>query len=452
MAGEVLPDCGGAWDPGEGGEGGNGSPPLEVMQILETSGRDGIVISGVVTWVIAQMDTHAVDIWKPLGERCFSDREVTAAKAALVKAGGETLKENKNIKPRNGGSVKTKKEMEMEDIRMILIALKGAGKMPLVLATSDQMTRCPQSWGVPTVQTTQDLAGKMAELEKAMSDNMEMQREQMVVVRLELAALRLGGGLPRTPTFNLERPDTPISKKRKFDLPSAQQESEVLSYSQVLGVTPLNENRNLNQKRVPLKPKQQKNICFGTEKSDNEFSADVSLVASGINKGCDKGKLTEYLTNKGIIPTEVELLTREEVFEKVRTLSFRVAFKASDYEAALKPEVWPYRVGVRHYRAPRREDKVGLVWTEQSRRSGGQQRRRSGQPGHHDDQPGGGGRYLPVGHPGLAKHQQQVGAGNQQQVGSGKQQQQQVHDIEISNLYSALQALNGAMGLGGNKQ
>ena len=52
--------------------------------------------------------------------------------------------------------------------------------MPLVMATSSQMQRCPQSWGVPETATVQDVMGKVMELEKAMADNIECQRQQMV--------------------------------------------------------------------------------------------------------------------------------------------------------------------------------------------------------------------------------------------------------------------------------
>ena len=247
--------------PGEGEGGGGGFLPVEIIQLLEDSGRDGIVISGLVTWMIAQIGTHAVDIWQPLAERCFSYVEVTAAKDALVKAGGVALKGHPNIKNRNGGNVNPKKETEIDDIKKIILFLRDEGKMPLVLASSDQMTRCPQSWGIPTVPTTQDMVGKIAELEKAMSDNMESQREQMHLVRSELAALR-SGGPPRTPTFpriTLDKPETPNTKKRKFDLSQTQQESMEMSYSQVLGVEPLTQKREKNQK-LTMKTKTQKNI------------------------------------------------------------------------------------------------------------------------------------------------------------------------------------------------
>ena len=65
------------------------------------------------------------------------------------------------------------------------------------------------------------------------------------------------------------------------------------------------------------------------------------------------------------------MLTKPDIIDEVRTLTFRVAVKPADYEAALNPDVWPYRVAVRHYRAPRRDRTTGS-WQAQSGRSGGQ--------------------------------------------------------------------------------
>ena len=87
------------------------------------------------------------------------------------------------------------------------------------------------------------------------------------------------------------------------------------------------------------------------------------------------------------------------------------------------PEVWPYRVAVRHFRAPKREG----TWSEQSGRTGG----RIG------DQPGGrnGGRppqqrtsagQLPVGHSNQKTNPQQV----MDSVSLGS--------IPLSNLYGLL--------------
>ena len=49
--------------------------------------------------------------------------------------------------------------------------------------------------------------------------------------------------------------------------------------------------------------------------------ANVSLVASGVGKGCTPEKLKEFLVGKGINPVEVEMLTKKEVLDQVRTLT-----------------------------------------------------------------------------------------------------------------------------------
>ena len=53
--------------------------------------------------------------------------------------------------------------------------------------------------------------------------------------------------------------------------------------------------------------------------------------------------------------------------DQVRSKTFKITLKAAQYEAALNPEVWPYRVAVHHYKAPRRQ---GTTWSEQSHRAG----------------------------------------------------------------------------------
>ena len=90
-----------------------------------------------------------------------------------------------------------------------------------------------------------------------------------------------------------------------------------------------------------------RNICFGTARTTGEgassretlLAADVSLVASGVAKGCTEENLKEFLVGKGITPVEVQMLTKPEVVSEVRTLTFRVAVKPAYYEAALKPYV-----------------------------------------------------------------------------------------------------------------
>ena len=54
-------------------------------------------------------------------------------------------------------------------------------------------------------------------------------------------------------------------------------------------------------------------------------------------------------------------------YEHARTNTFKVSIKASDYDKALRPEVWPLRVGVRLFR-PKRSTQT---WAQQSASIGG---------------------------------------------------------------------------------
>ena len=87
--------------------------------------------------------------------------------------------------------------------------------------------------------------------------------------------------------------------------------------------------------------------------------------------------LQNFIKGKGISVLEIECLSHKDA----RTNTFRVKIKAAEYEKAMKPEVWPYRVGVRHYRPKRRTQPS---WNDQSAQSGGQI---DMQPGAHQRAP-----------------------------------------------------------------
>ena len=88
------------------------------------------------------------------------------------------------------------------------------------------------------------------------------------------------------------------------------------------------------------------------------------MVASGVSKDATCDQLKEILEFKGVKVTEIQLISNAP---ERRTNTFRVAIKAADYEKAMQPEVWPYRVGVRRFipKRPRND------WASQSANSGG---------------------------------------------------------------------------------
>ena len=74
--------------------------------------------------------------------------------------------------------------------------------------------------------------------------------------------------------------------------------------------------------------------------------------------------MKEFIVSKGINVTGVKKLT---TYEQARTNTFKVSIKASDYDKAIKPEVWPLRVGVRLFRQKRSTQS----WAQQSAATGG---------------------------------------------------------------------------------
>ena len=94
----------------------------------------------------------------------------------------------------------------------------------------------------------------------------------------------------------------------------------------------------------------------------------MDLVATGVSKDCSNDDLKGFFTGKGVDVIAVETLTKAEVLPIVRTKTFKVTVKAAQYEKVLMPDIWPYRVAVRHYRPPKRPEQS---WGDQSNRPGG---------------------------------------------------------------------------------
>ena len=205
--------------------------------------------------------------------------------------------------------------------------LSEANQMPLVLATAQQMLKCPQSWGVPESPTSQDVMGKIIHLEKALSDSIELQKNQMNSIKEEIVIMK--NSVPRPtqiPVVTLNQ-DTPNTKKSKleqgivsqapeqvqqhhYDLhqhqqpqqhqPHLQQQlqhQQQQSYASIAGISPLGRGlgrqqhqglrviQNILQKSQQLSGQNNRNLCIGSAKEntaggdDTRLSGDVSLVA-----------------------------------------------------------------------------------------------------------------------------------------------------------------------------
>ena len=105
-------------------------------------------------------------------------------------------------------------------------------------------------------------------------------------------------------------------------------------------------------------PKQKRqNVFHGNSKqgqsAETFLAADVTLVASGLGLGVEEQDLVDFLKTKDIKTVRVECITRKELIyeNKVKSKIMKVVVKASDHEKAMNPDIWPFRVGVRYFRA-----------------------------------------------------------------------------------------------------
>ena len=308
---------------------------------------------------------------------------------------------------------------------------------------------------------------RIESLEKAMANFMgktqkHMEDNKIQVEKLTETVIQSGPKSPRLPLLQRPAPETlaesPTTKKRKYEEsrgilqqpPAASQIVQQQYSSVVSGVTALSSQQqdqirsmqqlmNSQQKKVQQQPpRQQRNICYGTAKPSGDSSsqtmlaADVSLVASGLDKECDEQKLRVFLEEKGLHPVDIEMMKKQDHNETEaktwRTKSFKVTVKAGEHETALKPEIWPYRVAVRYWRAERRPRTGG--WDRQARTSGGQ----FGVGG----QSGGGqfgGQQQGRSRQDSQGWQQQQPQGRGGSAGGGLQQEQ---PLEISNRFASL--------------
>lgn len=85
--------------------------------------------------------------------------------------------------------------------------------------------------------------------------------------------------------------------------------------------------------------------------SENSLSsitpADINLVIFGLSKDTSSDNLVSYVNNHDIKLLKCEVLTKSE---NAHSLSYKVSIRSSDYDKIMNPEIWPYRVGVRHFK------------------------------------------------------------------------------------------------------
>jgi hypothetical protein len=187
----TLADVGGQTVPPEDEGPGVGSLAPEVNKMMIKEGFHGVVISGVVAWIQINNGSAATNIWRKIAEEHWAEEEVTAAKTALVAAAGEERVKGlvPGLKNRTNWVNNTKMNKEIQDIIDIVTKLENGKIMPLVLASSDQIRRCPGARGSidsRTPDTNKGLISRMISMEETMAKFMTTTASQLENLKIEV--------------------------------------------------------------------------------------------------------------------------------------------------------------------------------------------------------------------------------------------------------------------------
>ena len=360
----------GPWVPGEDAED-LGKPPDSVLKMFEEKGKHGIIVNGLLAWIMATKESVAVGIWKQVVEHHFDEDEIFEARNLLISTVPELKEQMPDMK-------RTRKSMPlaMKDICDCMEYMTDkTDMMPLVMATSGQWLECPKNMGsAEPAATLSEMASKVKSLEDVMGKFMNTSVKQMETLT----------DFVKNTSEKVKDTTNSASEKEKV------QEVAVVekSYATVLNKhVPQNQTlpgmkeifQNIIQNKKEKPKHKNTNIFHGNNQSNNDetsLAADVDLVAFGVSLNVEPNNLEEFLKARGLKVKKVELMTRPELIKenKVRSKSMKVTVIASEYEKAMSPDMWPFRVGVRHFKAPprRRDQSDGLQSQEEASGGSGQ--------------------------------------------------------------------------------
>ena len=355
------------------GKTGGGEDTLkDVFGYLRNNGSNGIAINGILAWIDIQQKSTPENIWMAQAESHFADHEIDVARSALWKAAS-------NRKDLIGAMVAHKSpgkaHKNLVDIAKAMKILKEKKMLPMLISTSDMMKKCPAFHVEKDDTNAVDIMARAKVLEESMNSFMKQQGEQMRNIVDTIGTVQGVASsnrlqvLRNNETSSRNRSASPAKRPRVDDNHDITEDTVVTrhvpSYSSVVMNSPANTRKQASSTRL----RRNSTLVFGEAKTgkDDTFellAADANLVASGVSKDATCEQLKQFLEFKGVNVTEIELISNAP---ERRTNTFRVAIKAADYDKAMQPEVWPYRVGVRRFipKRPRND------WASQSANSGG---------------------------------------------------------------------------------
>ena len=398
----------------------------QAFSAMKNLNVNGVVFNKLLVWMDIQKDMIPCGTWKAHLKTLFTDEEVIDAKNALFEAvGGDDTRIGKFMNHLNNDKGRQK---HLDDLIEAADKLWNNDEMPLLVASS-KMVKGVRNYNMVDADTVNiaDAINKMKQVEDTLKACLNENTAQVKNLadavewikkaesdnsngRVNISQVTSGASFNRVASIVNETNDGKTPSKRKIGpvpvpgiqpLESAAKESmypalpatdQALSWSAVLTQNTQNRAHQQHQHQHPgagqqagehrQTPRQKGawkkslNLLHGTADSNSTLAADVSLVAYGVAKDASADLLKTFLDNKGIKVIECEKLT---TWDQARTHCYKVTIKASEFEKATKPEVWPYRVGVRLFKQFR-EKKEDVLPSWGAQQSG--QNYRSQQPPH----------------------------------------------------------------------
>ena len=382
---------------------------VDISDFLKLKAKNGVIIDGILVWIDIQQKETAPNLWQAQANEYFSELEVLDAKKALWK----TCEKHVGIIGPVVNRKVDKKKATIDDIGKALLKLKENEVLPLLLGSSDMMKRAPCFNTCPSSADSSDVLARVKVLEDSLSSYMKLQTDEMKKLTHAVGALVP----PQAPVGALVPPQAPpggprprldsVAKKHKLDddndieevfvdsrdnnawNKNVNQNKQIKTFASIVQNGPRRHpttgNMNNQSTENNFRPRKQSTLLFGNAKTgkdntENYLAANVNLVATGVAKDATADQLKEFIVTKGIPVVDIELLTSHP---EARTNTYRIAIKASDFDRAMCPDVWPYRVGVRMFKHKRNQNN----WSSQAGQTGGNIQHgaglQGGQPGHH---------------------------------------------------------------------
>ena len=323
----MAESAGGQWIPGEDDED-RGKPPDSVMDLLEEQGKEGIIVNGVLAWILANRENGAFGIWKQIAEHHYGDKEVFEARNLLIKVTPSLAEKIPKMdkKRRNKGHA-------LDDINSSITYMKEKGLMaPLVLATSEQWRSSPQCMGSVKPQASMgDMASKVHKLEEIMGEFMATSSKKMEILT-ELVKSNVNEVVKKPEEVKRKHTEEPII------LDEGTGEIQETSYAAIASTGSQDTRRTMTQnqeesvalknllQKITIQNPEKKNlrqrnkdIFHGKAKAVEEetgaenLAADVDLVAFGVSTKTEPDQLKAFLIGKGREIENVECMTRPEL-------------------------------------------------------------------------------------------------------------------------------------------